>query len=324
MAAATKRTWYQTMTLITLFTAPKPFTDPHIDTIQRNALKSWLMLGNDVEVVVVGDEIGVADVCKSYQITHLPEVRCNQHGTPLISSIFTLAQDVNDSPILVYCNADIIFLSDFFNTVNKLVALKKPFLGVGQRWDIDVNEPLVFTPDWENLLKLRMTTDGKLHEQSGSDYFIYPRHCFENIPDFAVGRAGWDNWMIFFARWNHWKVVDLTESISAIHQDHDYSHLPGGLKHFFQPETESNVRLAGGRRTIFTMADVTHELLNRTISKKQLNWRTFWRRVETFPLVGLRSRFLGWMAFAVFHPVKAFNEIRGWFAYKITQWRKND
>ena len=43
------------MTLLTIFTAPKPFTDPHIDLIQRNALRSWLAL-EDVEVFVVGDE----------------------------------------------------------------------------------------------------------------------------------------------------------------------------------------------------------------------------------------------------------------------------
>ena len=30
---------------ITIFTAPKPFTDPHIDLIQRNAIRSWRDLG---------------------------------------------------------------------------------------------------------------------------------------------------------------------------------------------------------------------------------------------------------------------------------------
>jgi hypothetical protein len=32
------------MPLITLFSAPKPFTDPHIALIQRNALHSWTLL----------------------------------------------------------------------------------------------------------------------------------------------------------------------------------------------------------------------------------------------------------------------------------------
>ena len=44
--------------LITIFTAPKPFTNPHIDLIQRNAIQSWLHLGDDVNVVMIGNEPG--------------------------------------------------------------------------------------------------------------------------------------------------------------------------------------------------------------------------------------------------------------------------
>ena len=34
-----------TSPLLTLFTAPKPFTNPHIALIQRNAIRSWMALG---------------------------------------------------------------------------------------------------------------------------------------------------------------------------------------------------------------------------------------------------------------------------------------
>ena len=46
------------MPLITLFTAPKPFTNPHIALIQRNALRSWQALGTEVEVLLIGQEEG--------------------------------------------------------------------------------------------------------------------------------------------------------------------------------------------------------------------------------------------------------------------------
>ena len=42
--------------LITILTAPKPFVDPHIQLIQKNALQSWKALGNLVDVVVLGNE----------------------------------------------------------------------------------------------------------------------------------------------------------------------------------------------------------------------------------------------------------------------------
>ena len=32
------------------------------------------------------------------------------------------------------------------------------------------------------------------------------------MPDFAIGRAGWDNWMIYHARQQGWPVIDGTPS----------------------------------------------------------------------------------------------------------------
>jgi hypothetical protein len=48
------------MTFLTIFTSPKPFTkNPHINLIQRNAIQSWLHLGPEVEVFMMGDEAGM-------------------------------------------------------------------------------------------------------------------------------------------------------------------------------------------------------------------------------------------------------------------------
>ncbi len=57
---------------LTIFSAPKPFTDPHINTIQRNAIQSWQQMGSDVEVILVGEEDGMADVAAEFEVTHLP------------------------------------------------------------------------------------------------------------------------------------------------------------------------------------------------------------------------------------------------------------
>ena len=71
----------------------------------------------------------------------------------------------------------------------------------------------------------------------------------------SFGRAGWDNWMIYAGRRSGWPVVDATASIMIIHQNHDYSHLPGGQPHYRLPETDENVRLAGGKRVIFHLRE---------------------------------------------------------------------
>ena len=52
------------MTLLTLFSAPKPFTDPHIALIQRNAIRSWTLLP-DVEVILLGEETGLAEAARN-------------------------------------------------------------------------------------------------------------------------------------------------------------------------------------------------------------------------------------------------------------------
>jgi len=305
------------MPLLTLFTAPKPFTDPHIRMIQRNTLRNWLALGNEVEVVVLGDEPGIADACDDLGIRHFTDVRCNDLGTPLISSIFSLARERTDSPILMYSNTDILFLPELIEIVHAVVEKKQRFLVVGQRWDLDVTDEIDFSEVWGERLRERIQVDGELHGQTGSDYFIFPRDFFQDIPDFAVGRAGWDNWMIFHARWQHLPVVDATKTIIIAHQNHDYAHLPGGLKHFYQPETKTNVQKAGGHRAIFRLSDATHTLEGGLLKRKPISWQSFWRQIEVFPLVSLHSRTLGWLSFTLFHPKKAFKEVKGWLAYKF-------
>jgi hypothetical protein len=96
--------------------------------IQQNMLRNWLALGDQVEVVVIGDEPGIAEHCQALGLLHLPGVRCNENGTPLISSIFALAREVNDSPFLAYANADILFLPEMLTVLKKMAKKRNVFL----------------------------------------------------------------------------------------------------------------------------------------------------------------------------------------------------
>lgn len=298
------------MPLLTLFTAPKPFTNPHIALIQRNALRSWLALGDEVEALLIGDEEGVAETAAELGIRHLPQVERNAYGTPLIRSIFELARRHGSGQLLAYVNADILLLPDFVAAAKQAAGRFSRFLIVGQRWDVDVRQPLDFEGDWAGRLRQLARDEGRLHPPGGSDYFIFPRQCFEEVPPMAVGRAGWDNWMIYAARAAGWPVVDASRGIMILHQSHDYSHLPGGQPHYRLPETEENVRLGGGKLTIFKLADATHCLTAEGISGLPLKAEKLRREVEIFPLVRLHSPALAWLFFAVFHPYQAYAEAR--------------
>lgn len=305
------------MPLLTLFTAPKPFTNPHISTIQRNALRSWLALGDAVEVVMIGNETGMAEVAAELGICHITQVKTNSQGTPLISSIFELGRQQNNSPYLAYVNADIILWPDLLDAIRLVGKNFSEFLVIGQRWDLEVNQSLDPGENWSQDMHEWVKRDGQLHPRTGSDYFVFPRACFIDIPDFAVGRARWDNWMIFHARDQKYPVVDASQSVMVVHQNHDYSHLPGGQSHYKLPESDVNLKLAGGRRTVFQMDDSTHEIWLGQVNKVPCTWRRFWREVEIWPLVSLHSKKLGWIFYAIFHPCNAFLEVRGWLTYKL-------
>lgn len=275
------------MTHLTIFTAPKPFTHPHIAVIQRNAIQSWLHLP-ECEVILIGDEPGIAETAADLGVRHLPHVERNAHSTPLLSSIFGLARGHSNAPLLCYVNADIILFADVVAAARAAAQQAGRFLIVGQRWDMDITAPLDFAPGWEARLRADLAAHGKLHAPMGSDYFIFPRACYTDMPAFAVGRAGWDNWMIYKARKAGWPAIDATHDVTIIHQNHDYSHLPGGQPHYKLPETDENIRLAGGRAaTRFTLLDTDRRLENGRIRPQSLDGERLWRRIEAWPLLAL-------------------------------------
>lgn len=248
------------MRLMTIFSAPKPFTNAHINIIQRNAIRSWLALP-DVDVVLVGDETGMAEVCAEFGIAHLKDVAVNDKGTPLVSAIFAAARAYNENPLLCYVNADILLLPHIVERTRQALAQRDRFLLIGQRFDLDITGFLDFNPGWETRLQECIDREGVLHPPAGSDYFIFPRELYQQIPDFAIGRAGWDNWMIYHAVSQPWPAVDATGSIIIAHQNHDYHHLQDAQPHYKQNETLINAALGGGMRKMYMLLDAEREMI---------------------------------------------------------------
>ena len=173
----------------------------------------------------------------------------------LISSMVDSARRDGSGDLLCLINADMIVMRDLVEAALKVRSRFDRFVMLGRRWDVDVDAPMDFSAGWESHLRAIVQQTGKLHRPAGSDFFVFPRSCYAAIPDFAVGRAGWDNWMIYKARQEGWPVIDCTPSVMIVHQNHDYSHLPGGVPHYSIPESNENIRLAGGQAPIrYTVA----------------------------------------------------------------------
>ncbi len=270
------------MPLITFFSAPKPFTDPHIATIQRNAIRSWTLL-DDTDIILLGEEDGLAEAARELNVKLLPNVARNANGVPLISSMFALARQNSNSDLLCIVNADMILMSDFVACARQAARLKDKFVALSQRWDLDITAPLDFSGAWERELRAKVGAQGSLHRPTGSDFFLFPKSCYQEIPDFTIGRAGWDNWMIYKARRENWAAIDCTPSLTIVHQNHDYSHLPNAKPHYDHPETNENIRLAGGAaNTRYRILDATHQLRGGKLTRPQMTAPRFSRKLELF------------------------------------------
>jgi len=270
------------MPLITLFSAPKPFTNPHIAMIQRNAIKSWTLLP-DVEIILLGEEQGLAEAARELSVKHIPHVERNPNGVPLISSMFKLVRENSNSELLSIINADMVLMPDFVENAKQALKLKDKFVLLSQRWDYDITSPLDFAEGWQSRLREDVRKQNQLHRPAGSDFFLFPKSCYQDIPNFIIGRAGWDNWMIYKARKENWSVIDCTPSVMIVHQNHDYSHLPGAKPHYDHPETNENIRLAGGQANIrYTILDATHQLADGKLIRPTMTSIRFTRKLELF------------------------------------------
>jgi len=239
--------------VLTIFTAPKPLTG-QLAVIQRNAMRSWARLPG-CELVAFGDEEGVAAIAAELGATHVPDVALSPQGTPLVGDMFARARRIGHHPVLCFVNADVIFTSSLVTAVERVA--HRRFLLVGQRWDLDVDEELEFDGDWEAGLLRRVRAAGSLHPPAGSDYFAYPRDVEWQMPPFAVGRVGWDNWTLRRARQLSLEVIDATRVVQAIHQNHART----AIHERQTPEATRNLDLLDGQ--FATLDHSTHVLTRR-------------------------------------------------------------
>ena len=273
--------------MLTFFTIPKPFRD-HIGIIQKNALRSWLKLEPTCEVILCGDDEGVAETAKQFGVQHIPDLVRNAYGTPLLSSAFERSQEIARNNLVCYVNADIILFPDLLEAIKRIPF--EQFLMVGQRWDLDISAEIDFeSEDCWSELRNDLRSRGVLHGASGIDYFVFPKDIIGKLPDFAVGRPGWDNWLIYHARSLGFPVIDATKAVTIIHQNHDYSHVRGRRGNTYEgPEGDENVKLMGGIERAYALSDATW-VLTSTELKPALSIKYLFRRIfrRIAPYLGL-------------------------------------
>ncbi len=272
--------------MLTIFSIPKPFSG-HINIIQRNAIESWSRLDPACEIILCGNESGIEEVATEFGAKWIPNLACNQYGTPLLNSAFDQVRQVASHHLLCYVNTDILLLKDFLEALQKIRFRR--FLMVGQRWNVDITEPLDFSRiNWDKKLREYVASHGVLFSPMGIDFFVFPRDSpLGRLPSFAVGRPGWDNWFIYKTRQLCIPVIDVTETVTVVHQNHDYAHVPHRKNKTWEgPEADWNRQLMGCEwwNYLFSIADATHIMTYRGL---QLAWGrdSMQRHWQTLPIL---------------------------------------
>ncbi len=243
--------------MLTLFSIPKPFVGETAE-IQLNAVRSWVATSSDVQIILVGDEARVAEAAHECDVEHIPTVARNEHGTPLLDDAFAQVDRVARYPLRCFVNTDIILLDDFLPAVARAVNWKNQFLMIGQTVELD-RLTSAQRADMGRLRSSALAT-GVERGAAALDYFVYPAGLFGELPPFLVGRACFDNWLVWRGR-QAGAVIDASRAVLAIHQEHGYAHLAGGKDEaYYGEEAAHNLELAGGRSHVYTIYDASHRM----------------------------------------------------------------
>lgn len=229
---------------VTIYAAPKAFIG-HTAIIQKNAIRSWVRLTPRPEIILLGDEEGIAEMAQEVNALHIPDLARNEFGTPLLDDLIYTATSMARNDTLAYVNSDIILFDDFMSGIAKARAVHNEMLLIGRRWDMNVVEEINFDdPGWRQTLLDDMAKNGFLHFETGIDYFVHNKGLWVGMPPFALGRCAWDNWLVGSPLSMGKAVIDTTEYITAIHQDHGYAHGGGRKKVFEGVEAQRNKAMA--------------------------------------------------------------------------------
>lgn len=231
--------------MLTIFTSPRPFTEQRFAKIQLNGVKSWLQLEPKPRVILFGDERrepGI-EMLGGLGCEIVGKVKRNRWGTPLFGDLLIKAQNMAQTNIIAWINADMIMLKDFMEAIEYVSVRLEQFLLIGAKWRLYGDPPEVdFThPEWQSHVRKLCERNGERQPRSGSNYQVFTNGLFRGrlykfledrphgpieedspiaYPPIAWGRIRMDTWAVWQMLRRGIPVVDATDAILAVHQNH--------------------------------------------------------------------------------------------------------
>ncbi len=212
-------------------------------------------------MILFGNEAGVADVCSEMGLLHVPDVATNEFGTPLLGDIFDRAQNLARHDSTCFLNADIVLTGRNIAAIHAVRRWGHPFMVVGQRLDLDVTGLISAGSDVAEWATNIAGPDPVSAGDHYIDWFAFLRGRLTGLPPFAIGRPGYDNWLLWHAAASGMDLVDATAFAPIYHQRHDYGHVGRKVDVWRGPEAVRNRLMVGHWSRFHTIADA-HWMLN--------------------------------------------------------------
>ena len=193
-----------------------------------NAVEAWLLAGNAESSI-------------------LNQTQCNEHGTPLVSSLFEQAEEKCPAsvPFVAYANADILFDTGLTQTLEMVRDWPQSsgIMMVGRRSNVDMAPH--FSTSTQQQLRDVFDAQSELFMEWAQDYFITARRLVDwpRLPPYVIGRRAYDNALVDWAFHNA-VLVDATATIKAVHQTLADGNFAGQSD--IHADKEYNANLPGG------------------------------------------------------------------------------
>ncbi len=188
--------------------------------IHFNTIHSWGLLRPYLQPVLfaesLNDEMSYLLMRNGWKVLPIPKFR---EGLPVVSEMVVTAIKNFDAIYYGYANADILFDESLILTLltlhNEKSKLDKFIIGRRVNYVLEVKDVV------GSLGQIRtMATSGTIFMSQAMDYFISTKQGFpwSSIPQFVVGKRGYDNWIVIHASTLSLRTVDATNSILCLHQ----------------------------------------------------------------------------------------------------------
>ncbi|KAL8603346.1 hypothetical protein ACOMHN_039709 [Nucella lapillus] len=194
---------------------------PYKRLIHDNVLRSWPLVSPHSFICMLFSEEAERARARTYQWTTppLPPKACG--GIPIFREMFYAAMKaVPAARLFGFANGDILLGATLKETLHALlnssILMSQPLLLLVRRFNVGVSDKQLLVKDLRTVEVMK--NQGSRVEDGSSDVFFTNRlFPWGNIADVVPGRIGIGMWLVTVARALNVTVIDLTDTVTAVH-----------------------------------------------------------------------------------------------------------